>query len=103
MIFAGGSWELEQPIVEESDTFVSGTKTTSGAPLGWVDIPFSTSLRVRVSLSDSDVLLDDTVGTAEIGYADLLEALAVGKTVPIGVADQTSNQLLFVDISVQPQ
>lgn len=91
-------------LAQKDDTF-----TPSWEQVTWHGVPFERTMRVEVSLVDSDrdglvgVLGgEDGIGTAQMTYDDLVDALVVGKVLQVNVADQTNNQLLFVGISVMP-
>jgi hypothetical protein len=67
----------------------------------WIGVPLAQDTRLRVYLEDVDTLgSNDPIGTAEIGYDDLIDALDSQKVWQVAVADQTHNQLLYVGISV---
>jgi hypothetical protein len=70
-------------------------------PIVWFNVPLDQSLRLKVEVTDEDLVNDDSIGIAEITKAQLLDALASGKVYQVPVADQTDNQLLFLGISVR--
>ena len=70
---------------------------------GWFDVPMSENLRIAVEIWDEDLPLSEPVGLAELNIHDLLDALHAGHVHQVEVADQTSNQLLLVGISVLSQ
>jgi hypothetical protein len=82
----------------DRDTF---TPIWFGTPT-WERVPLEPATRIRVTLRDRDVMFDDPMGVAEIGYSDLVAALRAGRVYPVRVAEQTYRQILFVGISVLP-
>jgi hypothetical protein len=93
---AEGQWVSYQGLVTVDDTF---TPQWPGPP-GWTGVPYSKSLRIRVNLSDEDVAYDDPIGVAEINGSDIAAAWAAQKVYQVRVAEQTSNQILYIGISV---
>jgi len=69
----------------------------------YVNIPIDTDVRITIRLEDSDLVVNDPIRPAEINSTDLKAALAAQKKWNVKVADQTSNELLFVGISVTEQ
>ncbi len=67
---------------------------------GWSGVELNDDTAIRVEVWDLDIENDDLIGTAIIGSDDLWAALDSGGVYHVPVADQTHNQLLFVDISV---
>lgn len=65
-----------------------------------VDMPFGPATRIEVDFYDKDLLSEDPMGAATISYGELVAALRAGATHRVRVAEQTNNQVLFVDISV---
>jgi len=63
-------------------------------------MPFDPTTRIEVDFFDKDFLSEDPMGAATISYAELVAALRNGATHRVRVAEQTNNQVLFVDISV---
>jgi len=57
--------------------------------------------RVRVTLVDKDLQLDDPMGTIEIGPTELQNALQNGVVSWVDVRSQTQDQVLLLGISVQ--
>ncbi len=41
---------------------------------GYINVPMDSGLRLRVTLFNEDLINDDSIGTAEINYNDLLVA-----------------------------
>lgn len=66
-----------------------------------IRVPLTPATRIELELYDKDVINDDAIGAATITYADLVTALRAGTIHHVRVAEQTNNQLLFVDISVE--
>jgi hypothetical protein len=69
----------------------------------WDRVPWNHYVRLRIFLVDQDAMFDDPIGTIELGWRPLSEALASGKNYPVRVDDQTHGQVLFVGISVAPE
>ncbi len=87
---------LELPLVYR-DTF---TPMWSGARIS--RLALTTDTRVEVELLDADVLNDDPMGAATLTASDFASALRVGTVHHVPVAEQTNQQVLFIDISVEP-
>lgn len=74
---------------------------TFPTPSGYQHVPIDADVRIRVHLGDADALdSDDEVGIAVINGADLRDALASQMKFHVQVADQTSNQILFIGVTV---
>lgn len=69
----------------------------------YTDVPIDSDVRITVSLWDSDVVFDDTIGVAVINSDDFKAALAAQQKYEVQVNDQTNGQLLFVGIEVVQQ
>ncbi|MBA3461060.1 MAG: hypothetical protein H0T46_13935 [Deltaproteobacteria bacterium] len=78
------------------DTFVPNWP---GSP-GWSNVTLSNTTRVRVTLREEDLFLDDDAGVVELNHADLEAAWTSQRVFPVAVADQSSRQVLFVLVSV---
>jgi hypothetical protein len=63
-------------------------------------IPLSPATRIEVTLIDRDLSQDDAMGTATISYQELVAALRSGVVYHVPLAEQTHNQVLFLDVSV---
>lgn len=63
---------------------------------GW---PIFIGTRFRIHLWDLDFQNHDTIAAVEITYDDIMSAIKHGKTKWIKVADQSNNQLLYIQIS----
>lgn len=87
---------LELPLAQH-DTL---TPMWSNARL--VRVPLVVDTRLEIELYDKDLVNDDAMGAATITASDLATALRVGTVHHVRVAEQTNNQVLFVDISVEP-
>jgi hypothetical protein len=87
---------LELPMAY-SDTF---TPLWSGARVSRLALTADT--RVEVELIDKDLVKNDPMGAATITTSDVAAALRVGTVHHVNVAEQTNNQILFVDISAEP-
>lgn len=58
------------------------------------------SMRIRVALTDKDLVNDDKIATVEIVTTDIEKAYAVGKSHQVNVKNQDTGQLLFLALSV---
>lgn len=87
--------ELELPLAQR-DTL---TPVWNGT--GLVRVPLVPDTRLELELYDKDLVNDDAMGAATITASDLATALRVGIVHHVRVAEQTNNQVLFVDISVE--
>jgi hypothetical protein len=63
-------------------------------------VPLAQTTRLEVDLWDKDLAVDDPMGTSTITYTDLVSALQEGTVHHVRVAEQTNNQVLFIDVSV---
>ncbi len=96
-VMIGGSLILEQPL----ETAGGDTLTPLFSATPPLRVPFVPSAHVEVTLWDhDDITQDDPIGAANLSYDDLLAALRAGNQHPVRVADQTNQQLLFLDILV---
>jgi hypothetical protein len=67
----------------------------------WTGVVLHDDTRLRIHLEDDDPIgSNELIGTAELNYDDLVDALESQKIWQVAVADQTHNQLLYVGISV---
>ena len=67
---------------------------------GYKNWPLYKDNRFRIVLLDADMFdSDDAIGTIELTYDDVMNAIKIGKTTWINVSEQGSNQLLFIQIS----
>ncbi|MCU0687983.1 MAG: hypothetical protein MUF34_38020 [Polyangiaceae bacterium] len=67
----------------------------------WVGVPFRRDLRMRLSLEDvDDFSANEAVGIVELGYDDLARAYESGQIYQVRLAERSSNQWLFVGVSV---
>jgi hypothetical protein len=69
----------------------------------YTGVPIDSDVRITVSLWDSDLVFDDTIGTAVINSDDFKAALAAKQKYEVQVSDQTNNLLLFIGIEVVEQ
>lgn len=74
----------------------------------WPDAEFrgvdlDRDVRIRVALIDKDIVENDPIGVAEIPHADIEAALASAAIYPVRVAEQTANQILFINIAVSEE
>mgnify|MGYP000579320415 CR=1 FL=1 len=74
----------------------SYTPDFSTSYLGW---PIYENTRFRIKLYDADLFKDDPMGTVEITSRDIVQAIKANKPLWINVSQQSSNQILFVQIS----
>jgi len=65
-----------------------------------VHMPFGPSTRIELDFYDKDLLSSEPMGVATINYAQLVAALRAAAIHRVRVAEQTNNQVLFVDIAV---
>lgn len=77
------------------DTF---TPSWPGAELR--NVPLRDGVRIRITLIDKDLSNDDPMGTVELNRNDLMAALEAGAVYPVRVAEQSANQVLFINVSV---
>jgi hypothetical protein len=70
-------------------------------PVGFQQVPIDADVRLRIHLLDADLVNDDEIGIAVINSADMQAALASQMKYEVPVWDQTSNQILFIGISVE--
>lgn len=69
--------------------------------LVWEHVPLDRDVRIRIELADYDFgKANDVIGTVMVNSADLRRALSDGRVFPVNVADQSSNQLVAVQVSV---
>jgi len=91
-----GALELDRlNLPKVQDTF---TPIWSGRALPRVQLVPST--RLEVDLWDKDLAVDDPMGTSTITDTDLVSALREGTVHHVRVAEQTNNQVLFIDVAV---
>lgn len=62
--------------------------------------PIYKNTRIRIELWDKDISENDLIGKVELNSKDLDKATKEEKPVYIKVADQSQNQLLYIQISV---
>jgi hypothetical protein len=68
----------------------------------FIRVPLNPTPRIELELYDKDLVNDDAMGTPIIVYSDLVAALRSGTLFHVPVADQTNNQVLFMDVLVEP-
>jgi hypothetical protein len=81
---------------------VSDTYNPQWNSVGWINLPYKKGLKVKVNLTDDDLMGDDVIGSAIVGYDSIEAALYSGQKFTVPVGDQTFNTLLAVVISVHP-
>jgi len=69
----------------------------------YTSVPIDSDVRITVSLWDSDLVFDDSIGVAVINSDDFKAALSARQKYEVQVDDQTSNLLLFIGIEVVEQ
>lgn len=67
---------------------------------GWWSVALADMPSVRVTLTDADVVFNDTIGMAEIAYDDIVAAWLDQGIYPVRVDDQDLGRILFLTISV---
>ncbi|MFT3697728.1 MAG: hypothetical protein QM831_31605 [Kofleriaceae bacterium] len=72
------------------------------AGVSW-DVSLDTDVRIKLELTDKDVLHDDFIGSVILTTEDIRAALQNGHVYPIPVTDQTNNQIISVSLSVLPE
>jgi hypothetical protein len=93
-VFVDGELATQSKLPQRHDTLVPTWRTTL-TKIAWTD-----DTRASVSLSDSDLDRDQTIGVVEIPHAVLESALADGKVRFYAVADQSRGQLVYIALSV---
>jgi hypothetical protein len=98
-IFSEGAWQ-EDLVVELPTQWQ--TINPSFGKMGWIHMPLEANTRISVALTDNDDgwTDDDPIGTVELGYDDLVEAVKAGQIYEVAVHDQGQGEILFVGISV---
>lgn len=108
-IFVRGAYVSRIAFRGDEDSFspswAPDTSSSLGTPnTAWRDAPLSSTLNVRVTLRERDLLdADDPAGTFVIRYDDICEALENGGVYQTRVAEMTNNQTLFFGFSVARQ
>lgn len=87
--------ELELPLAQRD------TLTPVWSSTGFVRVPLVPDTRLEFELYDKDLVNDDAMGAATLTASDIAIALRVGVVHHVRVAEQTNNQVLFIDISVE--
>ena len=72
-----------------------------GLKPGWINIPYTPNLQIRVTLTDFDLVNDDTIGTVILNADDISEAFFANQIWSVKVNDQ-NDQILLIRISVTP-
>jgi hypothetical protein len=95
---------MEQVALETRDGAIPNTFIPIW-PRAWhyQNIPLDTDVRIGIDLWDQDVVDDDAIGHAELNSNDLNAALTAREKLEVQVSHQTSDQLLFVGITVVEQ
>jgi hypothetical protein len=92
-----------QPLIlaDASSNIEDSYSPSWATPALWGNVPLDQNVRIKVDLTDEDLLNHDSIGVAEINSSHLVDALAAGKVYHVPVADQTNQQILFLGISVR--
>ncbi len=77
-------------------------KTDFQAGTGWIHVPVDKNMRFGVRLWDEDVVNDDTIGSVELNYEDVIDALKAKQIVQIRTDDQFGGTILYIGVSVLP-
>lgn len=97
----GGKIGIEYWLVERGQQMDDSYRPSFPSGSIYQHVPLDADVRIRFNLADADALDDDdAIGIAVINSADLMAALAAQKKYEVKVADQTSDQLVFIGISV---
>lgn len=88
----------------ESQALVLASEDTiapdwTSAPASFANVKLTGDVRVRVALTDDDLVTDDPIGTVELSNADLSRALHDGSA-EVDVSKQSSGQLRTVTVKV---
>jgi hypothetical protein len=103
-IWNDGQYDLAISLASQAnndeDTFTPSWPgdPATGSVLGWKG-KFTKDWRIRIRLTDEDLVDDDSIGVVEIGYDDILAALEYGKVYPVRVDEQGNHSILFVSVS----
>ncbi len=99
-IFKDGKWSSNLTLVDiKNKTDDTYTPIFTYTP-SFNQVALKPGIRLRVTFFDDDWNADDPIGVAEITYKEIKSVLDSGKSQYINTAKSTSNQLLFVKISV---
>lgn len=96
--FSGGQWSATAALGSR-DTNLEN-QFVSDWLQEWNHIPVEETMRISVSLIDEDFEYDDTIGTVELNYDDVIAAVQAKQVYYAPVDDQGSGNVLFVGISV---
>jgi len=92
---------IDSPLATK-DTFLQDTFTpTWPTRAHWANVPLTSDLRIRVSLIDKDLTVDDPIGVVELNSRDIDAAIAAGQVLHVKVSTQASAQVLFVGLWAQ--
>ena len=93
--------ELLQHLATEGNNIQDSFQPMWPSPLtGYTGVPFNEDMRIRTRLWDKDLLNNDPIGAAVIGFDHILEAYLDEGVYWVNVADQTQQQLLMLAIEV---
>lgn len=87
--------QIELPLMQRD------TLTPLWSKMRLIRVPLVVDTRLEVELYDKDLVNDDAMGAATITASDIATALRVGTVHHVRVAEQTNNQVLFIDISAE--
>ncbi len=94
VFYPEAAWWLATEVDNAEDTYIMATQG------GWEGVPLDEDVRIAVTLYDEDLVNDDYMGRVELNSQDLRAALNARRIYAVPVHAQSSNQLLFVRISV---
>jgi len=95
-VMSGGAVVVDVPLQTSERDTLTPIWNAATAPR----VPLGPSTRIEVTLIDKDLEFDDAIGTATVTEDDLVAALRAGTVYHVPLADQTHNQVLFLDVSV---
>jgi len=95
-VMGAGVALLDVPLQTSERDTLTPIWTSATAPR----VPLTPSTRIEVTLLDKDLQFDDAMGTATVTEGDLVAALRSGRVYHVPLAEQTHNQVLFLDLSV---
>lgn len=87
-------------LADESNNYEDTISPDWPGPRGWTHVPVSATMRIRVTLEDEDLALNDAIGTVELTQADLQQAWNASGVFGVPVHMQGVGHILFVNVSV---
>lgn len=94
VIYGGASASEPTKLAKNQDTLTPSWNVV------FHHVPIAQDTYLRVSLSDADLMFDDPMGNFIVSADELAKALKAGKTAKIPVNTETSEQVLFIYVSV---